>query len=56
MNKYHIIFYEKEGDYYSKGENFEGATPNDAYEQWKKKYPNAIWLSSFSQDLKKFKL
>ena len=56
MNEYHILFYEKDGDYYSKGENFEATSPNDAYDQWREKYPEGVWLSSFSKDLKNFKV
>lgn len=48
MKKFHISFFEKEGDFFSKGENFEADGPVWALQQFEIKYPSAIFISCVS--------
>jgi len=66
MNEYHILFHQpnllKEDEEsgrvlanYTIGENFEGENPNEAYNKFKEKYPNATYLGTFSKELSNIK-
>lgn len=50
MKKYHISFFEKEGDFFSKGENFDSHGPTWAVTQFANKYPDAIFISCVCMD------
>lgn len=50
MKQYHISYFEKEGDFFSKGENFESHGPTWAVTQFANKYPDAIFISCVSLD------
>lgn len=48
MKRFHISFYEQEGDFFSKGENFEAGDAIGAISQFNNKYPSAIFISCVS--------
>lgn len=44
MKKYHILFNKTGHDFYSTGENFESESPMEAYVDFRKRYPNAVFI------------
>lgn len=50
MKKFHITWYEQEGDYLSKGENFEGQGPIEAIAAFNNKYPSAIFIMCIASE------
>lgn len=50
MKRFHITWFEAEGDLISKGENFEANSPVDALLIFNSNYPNAIFISCISSE------
>ena len=50
MKTYHIVWFEKVGDIYSKGKNYKGDDPIDALLQFRHENINAIFHSMSVKD------
>jgi hypothetical protein len=47
MIKYHIVYKEKEEDFYSTGKTWEVKSPEEALSLWRSEYPNTIFMALY---------
>ena len=51
MKKYHIIYKVNEKDYYSQGETFDANDEIEALNEFRKKYPEMMFLAMYSNSI-----
>jgi hypothetical protein len=48
MKEYHIVWFEKETDFFSTGKTFEAVNAYQALEDWEKEYPGRIFKAMYT--------
>lgn len=46
-DKYHIVYKEYAENFYSKGKTIEAESPEQAFELWKKEFPNTYFMALY---------